>query len=218
MLRPALFLLLSATTAEAGAWAREEGSVFISAGGNVALLGAAARPVYYDPTIYLEYGLTPRLTVGFDGFTADRGDAGSLLAFARFALDDGTGPDRFATSLAAGYTLLPTGALDETLRLGLHWGRGLDGGWVAVDATATAIGSGDAQYKVDATWGAAFDDRLTSVFNLEGGIGLTGDFYAKVTPSLVARITPALSVRAGYVQALTGDFGAGILVQAWVTF
>lgn len=210
--------ILAAPTAQAGAWAREEGTFFLSFGGNAALFGDAVRPVYYDPTVFLEYGLTPRLTIGIDGYTADRGDAGSLLGFARLAFDDGTGPDRFAASLSAGYTLLPNAEGVETLRAGLHWGRGLDDGWVAVDATATWLLDAGTQHKVDATWGHAFDERWTSVFTVEAGIGLTGDFYAKVTPSLVAEITPAISLRAGFVQALTGDHGGGLLVQSWITF
>lgn len=218
MLKCTALWLLSAATAQAGAWPRAEGEIFASFGGNAALFGAAARPVYYDPTIYLEYGFTPRITIGAEGFTADRGDAGSLLVYGRLALDDGTGPNRFAASLSAGYTLLPDATLDETWRIGLHYGYGLENGWIAVDGTATALSDMGAQYKIDATWGLAFDDRLTSVFNLEAGYGLTGDFYAKVTPSLVVELTPAISVRAGYVQALTGDYGGGLLVQGWVTF
>ncbi len=218
MFRFAALWFLSAAAAHAGAWPREEGGVFSSFGGNVALFGAAARPVYYDPTVYLEYGLTERLTLGLDGYTADRGDAGSMLVFARYALDDGSGTHRFATSLGIGYTLLPTGSLDETVRIGLHWGRGLEDGWLAVDATATVLRDNDTQIKIDSTWGQALNERFTSVLNVEAGLGLSGDFYAKVTPSIVFEVSPVISVRAGFVQALTGDRGGGLLLQAWVEF
>ncbi len=218
MIRAAIVWLLTACSAQAGAWGRDEGDLFLSFGGNVALFGDAVRPVYYDPTIYLEYGLTDSLTIGFDGYTADRGEAGSILVYGRYALDDDVGPDRWAVSLAAGYTLLPSGMLDETARFGLHWGRGLAEGWAAADASATLLLSGEAQYKIDASWGQALTDRFTTVLDVEAGIGLTGDYYAKVTPSIVAELGPALQVRVGLVQALTGDRGGGLLMQGWVEF
>ena len=220
MLRCALLLVsVLATPAGAGAWAREEGTWFVALGGNVALLGDAVSPVYYDPTIYLEYGLTPRLTLGLDGFTADRGTAGSVFVFLRFPLGPAEGNERFALSLATGATLMPDRTLEETPRLGFHWGRGLDGGWLAVDAEVKyGLTRGIAQSKVDMTWGHRFDDQWSSVLVTTAGIGLEGDFYAKVAPSLAYEVNDRLSLRAGAVQALTGDFGTGVNAEVWLRF
>ena len=219
MLRPLALFLLTASQATAGAWPREDGEVFLSFGGNVALLGEAARPVYYDPTIYVEYGLTPRLTFGLDGFTADKGEAGSLFFFLRFPLYHSAAGDRFAATIATGATLMPNGALEETPRLSLHWGRGMATGWMAADAEVKyGLTRQIAQSKIDITWGFRFDDDWSSVVVGTAGIGLEGDFYAKFSPSLLYRVTDRISLRAGLVQALTGDLGTGISAETWIRF
>lgn len=219
MLRSIIFLLLVTTKVQAGAWAREEGEVFLSFGGNVALFGEAVRPVYYDPTIYLEYGLRPRLTIGIDGFTADKGTAGSLFVFARFPLGPTDQPDKLAMSISTGATLMPNGSLEETPRIGLHWGRGLETGWLAADTVIShGLTRGITQAKIDGTWGYNFADDWSSVVVGTAGIGLTGDFYAKVSPSIVYQLNETISVRMGLVQALTGDLGSGLSLEAWMRF
>ena len=61
-------LILSGTDARAGAWPREQGSGFVSITSQLAwprdmlLNGTAGSPEEYQ-TVYLEYGLTPRLIV-----------------------------------------------------------------------------------------------------------------------------------------------------------
>ena len=223
MLRPIIYALTVATltgsTAWAGAWPREEGTYFLSLGGNVLLFGDAARPVHYDPTIYLEYGLTERLTLGLDGYTADKGEAGSLLAFARYTFGRTDRPSRIALSLGAGGTLVPTGGIDPTLRIGAHWGRGMDWGWIAADYSLT-LGTElvELQEKVDLTLGYRVDETWTAILNAEAGLGLTQDFYAKVTPSVAYRLNERVSLRFGYTQALTGDFGGGVGFQTWIAF
>lgn len=219
MLRGFLFLMLLSSQSHAGAWPREEGETFLSFGGNVALFGEAVRPVYYDPTIYLEYGLTPRLTIGIDGFTADKGAAGSLFVFARYPLSPADSPDKFAISIATGATLMPNGELEETPRLGLHWGGGMATGWMAADTQIShGLTRGITQTKIDVTWGYRFDDAWTGILIGSAGIGLTGDVYAKVSPSILYEINDQYSVRTGLVQALTGDLGSGLSLELWAKF
>ena len=211
--------LTAATPAAAGAWAREEGTFFVSLGANVLLFGEAARPVHYDPTLYVEYGLTPRLTLGVDAYTAEKGEAGSLLFFGRHTFGTTDGPTRFALSLGAGVTIVPNGQLDPTLRLGAHWGRGMDWGWLAADYLVT-FGDElvDLQEKVDLTLGYRFADRWAAILSAEAGLGLTQDFYAKITPSIAYNITDTVTIRGSYTQALTGDLGGGAGVQIWFSF
>ena len=70
-----VFSLCFASLATAGAWPREKGTLFIAAGGNFLLSDGAQLPVHYDPTVYAEYGLTDRVTIGLDLYTADAGQA-----------------------------------------------------------------------------------------------------------------------------------------------
>lgn len=203
----------------AGAWPREEGAFFVAAGGNVVLFGDAARPVYYDPTLYLEYGLTPRVTVGIDGYTADKGTAGSLLGFVSLSFGSLDRPARTAVSVAAGATRIPTGVTEPTARLGLHWGRGLERGWMSADYTMTFGTVLDRfQEKLSLTRGHHFSDNWTGVLTAEAGLGLELDFYAKISPSLVYHFNDRFSLRGSYTQALTGDFGGAAGVQIWFRF
>lgn len=205
--------------AVAGAWPREEGGVFISVGGNMILFGEAARPVYYDPTLYLEYGLTRRLTIGIDGYTADKGDAGSLLGYARLTFGSLDRPARTAVSIGAGATLYPTGLTERTLRLGLHWGRGMEWGWLSADYAMTIGTTLDRfQEKLDLTAGYRVDESWSALLSAEAGLGLELDFYAKVSPSVVFDINDSVSLRATLTQALTGDHGGGAGMQVWFRF
>ena len=213
------WLICAPISAMAGAWTQEEGSLFVSFGGNVALFDHATRPVHYDPTIFLEYGLSPRLTLGLDGYTADKGEAGSLFGFARTAIGRTDGPVVVALAFGLGLTKTPTGPLWETVRIGGHLGQGLDRGWLALDAEATRVLQQPlVQTKMELTWGHRLGNGWTSVLSGQIGSGLEGDFYAKMNPSLTYDLTQSIRLRAGYVQALTGDRGSGLSAKVWVDF
>lgn len=214
-----LAMAVQAGTAEAGAWARERGAIFLSFGGNVALFDGATRPVHYDPTLYIEYGLTDRLTVGFDGYTSDATAVVNGFVFLRFPVGSTEGRSRLAFSVAGGASEIPGLALETTGRLGLHWGYGLDRGWLAVDATTVlGLAVGEREGKVEATWGRVLSDRWTGLLQLQGGIGFSGDTYAKVTPSILVGLTETTHLRAGVVQALTGDMGSAVTLEVWMDF
>jgi len=219
MIRYGILFLFATSTAQAGPWPRAQGEFFLSFGGNVALLGESVRPVHYDPTLYLEYGYSDRITVGLDGFTADRGDAGSLFAFARYAFEIPSSTDKWAAGVGVGTTILPNGQQGETLRITGHWGRGMDTGWLAVDAEASfGLSQNLTQTKIDATWGYRFNDTWTSAVQFQIGTGLSGDTYTKISPSIIWNATPNMQIRAGLVQALSGDYGTGLSLQTWMTF
>lgn len=214
-----LWLICAPISAMAGAWTREEGSLFVSFGGNVALFDHATRPVHYDPTVFLEYGLSPRLTIGLDGYTADKGQAGSLFGFARTPVGPTDGPVVVAVAFGLGLTKTPTGPLWETVRIGGHLGQGLAHGWLALDAEATRVLQQPlVQTKMELTWGHQLGNGWTSVLSGQIGTGLEGDFYAKMNPSVTYDLTQGVRLRAGYVRALTGDRGSGLSAQVWVDF
>jgi hypothetical protein len=215
----AVVMGLGGSAAMAGAWAQEKGAVFLSFGGNVALFEGATRPVHYDPTLYIEYGLTDRITVGFDGYTSDATEVVNGFVFLRFPLGPTDGPSRFAVSVAGGASEIPGLDLETTGRIGLHWGYGLDRGWLAVDAT-TVLGLtvGEQEGKVEATWGRIVTDRWAGLLQVQAGIGFSGDTYAKVTPSVMYDLTESTRLRAGFVQALTGDQGSGLMMEIWMQF
>jgi len=203
--------------ASAGAWPRPEGEVFLSLGGNVALIGDGERPIHYDPTIYAEYGATPLTTLGIDGHTSDRGEIGTFFVFARHTLQDDADP--VAVSLGLGLTGTLEVETDPVLRFGLHVGDGFDGGWIALDASVTrGISSSFGQEKLDFTYGRQLSDTLAATLEAHAGTGLDGGTYAKVSSSVIWSATDRVDLRGGYVQGLTGDNGGGISLQAWTTF
>jgi hypothetical protein len=215
----ALVWLGTGQGASAGAWAQEQGDVFLSFGGNVALFEGATRPVHYDPTLYVEYGLTDRVTVGIDGHTADATEVFNGFAFVRLPLGPTEGRSRLAFSLAGGASEIPGLSLETVARIGLHWGYGLDRGWLSADVTTVlGLSVGEQEGKVEITWGREVLDRWTGLVQFQSGIGFAGDTYAKVTPSVLFAVSEATQLRAGFVQALTGDGGSALMVEVWTRF
>ncbi|ROU03613.1 hypothetical protein [Histidinibacterium lentulum] len=221
MLRLCLMILLTcAGDAAAGPWMRGEGEVFLSFGTNVALSDTAQRPVHWDPTVYLEYGLTPRLTLGADLYIANGDEEETGSVFLRFPLHAAETGLPVSASLA--YGLRHDRLADETERIaraGLHVGRPLPQGWLSADAAAIFVLGGDrTEGKLDLTWGRSISERWTGVLQMQTGIGTAGDFYAKAAPSALIRVTDRTRIEIGVVHALTGDRGTGLRIATWWDF
>lgn len=202
-----------------GAWAREKGEVFVAAGGNVLLSDGAQLPVHYDPTIYLEWGVTDRITLGLDFHTADKGQIATAFGFAQVPIGDVTGRNRWTVSLGYGLRTREGEPVENLMRTGLHWGRGLDTGWLAIDASAT-LGTIDTSWrpKADFTWGRNWTDDWTTTLQLQTGQGWTDDYYAKISPTVIYTHRPDMKFAVGAVQGLTGDRGIALKVETWLTF
>ena len=216
---PALALACVASLAQAGAWPREKGELFIAVGGNMWLSDGAQLPVHTDPTLYAEFGLTERLTLGLDLHTADKGQILSGFVFALVPIGDLEARNRYAVSFAYGTRIDARAPTDQLLRGGLHWGRGYDGGWFAIDATAT-YGINDPTWrpKADLTWGRHWSDSWTTTLQLQTGQGFTGDLYAKISPTVIYNYSDDVKFAVGAVQGLTGDRGSGLKIETWISF
>lgn len=214
-----LLLCLATDMASAGAWARTEGELFIAAGGNFLLSDGARLPVHYDPTLYAEFGASERVTLGLDLHTADAGRIGSAYFFASFPIGDLESDNKFAANFALGMRIDAFSAPETLLRGGISWGRGLETGWLAIDATAT-YGTNDSTFrpKVDATWGRNWSDKWTTSLQLQTGQGFTNDYYAKIAPSLIYNFNEDIKIHLGAVKGLTGDRGAGLKLETWLTY
>lgn len=214
-----LLLLCCAPQAQAGAWSRTDGELFIAAGGNVLLSDGAQLPVHYDPTVYAEYGLTDRVTLGLDLYTADKGRIVQAFGFAGVPIGDTSGTYHTAVSLGYGARRNPDTTTEALMRLGLSFGRGLDHGWLAVDASAT-YGTADTVWrpKADFTWGRAWSDRWTTTLQLQTGQGYYDDYYAKVSPTVILTVTDRFRINLGAVKAMTGDGGSALKLETWITF
>ena len=175
--------------AQAGAWARGKGEVFVSTGLEFNESGDGFA------TLYAEWGALDRLTLGIDIFYDIEGTAGSDLAFARYTF---LNQNRHVAAISLGYGLnsrlnselfeydpdkfvtLYTAETGEFTRLGLHYGYGFDWGWAALDATLDRGESidengveGTFRYrKIDATLGYRVTERIAvmgQVFTFSDG-------------------------------------------------
>lgn len=215
-----LVLLWVPAAVWAGAWPREPGGVFVSFGGNIATSAQARRPVYSDPVVYLEYGLSETLTVGLDGYVANGAEEEAVLAFLAWPLRTAEGGAPVSLSLGGGMRRDATrAAVEPVLRLGLSMGRGLDDGWLAADAALIAVpGMDRREAKLDLTWGRRHGDRWITIMQVQSGLGTAGDRYLKLAPSAVFRVTANVAIEAGVVKAITGDRGAGLRLATWWEF
>ena len=90
--------LMVSASAEAGAWLREKGDGFYSVSNT---FRSFSDRMGQENGLYLEYGLTPKLTFGFDLNQGDS-NSGHGAVFVRFPLGKAPGKNRFAMELALG--------------------------------------------------------------------------------------------------------------------
>ncbi|MEL7175746.1 MAG: hypothetical protein AAGK28_04400 [Pseudomonadota bacterium] len=225
-----LLMLISPSLSFAGAWPREKGGVFLS-------FSTTTRPSPQthatqvpelahsaENSLYAEYGLSKRVTLGFDGMMTDKVSYGQALIFARVALGRLEAQNRYAASFAVGTfidTVIDVDHLEAeqtTLtRLGLHYGRGLNTGWVGADIFATQEKSGTS-LKLDATWGLKPWERWMFIAQLQAGQPAEGDSYTNFAPSVVWKMNKRMRIEVGLVQPLGGDGEAALKLGSWTEF
>jgi hypothetical protein len=213
--------------AQAGAWPREKGQVFVSVeqafDWRPAFDGSTERSGY--ASAYAEYGLTPRLTLGAKaGMAVDR-SYHEALAFARLPLLGTDGANRFAADAGAGARWLADGTVEPVLRSGLAWGRGYSSrwgdGWIGVEGTWTrAVVSGESHVNLDATVGLNAPSGAHYILQLRGYDDAKGTVYT-VAPSYVRRVTDRLKAQVGATWRPGTDGGEatrGLFTAVWVEF
>ena len=152
-----LLAFLIAGSADAGAWPRAEGSVFLSVGRTSSVV---ATPVgglglqSQDLSLFFEYGLTDDLTVGLDLSSGNGGDMTTGFVFARPPILQDFTKAPLAATVALGVEDRDDGVTVPLLRAGLSWGRGLENGWLAFDTFYTTTPTGEGKgWKSDVTIG-----------------------------------------------------------------
>jgi hypothetical protein len=184
MIRTLLFLLFAATPALCGPWMRDQGNGFASFATESPITPGA--PSY--SSLYIEYGLRPRLTLGFDG-GSDFAGSGSALAFARTPVWTGKN-SRLAADLALGLKWSP-GFQSPVIRPGLAWGRNYHlrekSGWMALDATWSWRPRDDTHRpKLEATLGLAVTARSKVMLQSTWEQG-NGTHSLSLTPTFLYR-------------------------------
>lgn len=186
MFRLVVLLLVFATHAQAGPWPRGKGKVFFSAHANGEYLEEFGIIRQYG-SVYAEYGLTDRVTVGVD-YNGSEITTDKAIAFARIPIGRTDRTFRFAAELGAG---LVNG--ETVLRPGFSVGRGFTwherNGWITLDSRAL-LGIAGSRIEADFTFGISATKRTKVILQLQGGLQAEGDDYLKFAPSVVFELKP----------------------------
>lgn len=229
-LAAALALALPAV-AEGGAWPRERGEIFLSFGqqastGATTLLGAVT-DIRSWSSVYAEYGLTGRLTVGLDAGLGQGRDerVEAALVFARWPVWS-PGDHRVALGLGLG-TVAETGESRQTrLRLGLAWGRGIaaggrvrGGGWLGMESSAELREpAGEVAFKADFTAGWKPNERWMAIAQVQTGYYPDAGGIVRLAPSVVRKVSARSHLQLGVTAEVVGEPALGLAGSVWLSF
>ena len=211
-------LALSGGQTQAGAWVRETGSWFVSTttrlGWPKDVPAAKARTdgwTYH--TIYAEYGVSERLTLGVDIGVPHEGEP-KVILFMRKPIRQPDRGTQIAWDLGVG-----TIAGETVIRPGLGIGRGLENGWLNADAMAEiSLGEAGTTLKLDLTYGMNLAKDRKIMLQVQTGKTAEGPFSAKFAPSVVFPLTDSLSAEVGGSYGFHEDETMGLLLGLWAEF
>ncbi len=172
--------------ASAGAWLRDQGTVFAA----TSVTAFKEHDTYrFKTSLYAEWGFRPNLTLGLDA--EEHQDLyGHALIFGRFPVADFGKAGRLAGEIGVGahHRQLRTWALYKaTLSYGKNIQTGLGNGWLAVD-TALEYRTHDALIrKLDLTAGLSSGRRFDPLLQVETSYIPDQPFYWSVRPSVIYR-------------------------------
>ncbi|WGW04085.1 hypothetical protein [Tropicibacter oceani] len=213
-----LILMLCAAMAQAGAWPREEGKGFFSTDVRLSWPQnlrhwTSPNPTEQYYTAYLEYGLSDRLTIGFDLGRSVSGD-GKTIGFLQIPLrNTDTGPKVSAA--------LGLGRIGEqtVLRPGLFIGWGMEKGWLTIDSMAEyQIENGLTDYKMDLTWGRNLARDRKLIVQVQTGKPAVDPAFVRLAPSIVFPMGKRSKIETGATWGLTGDSSVGLKFGLWTDF
>lgn len=233
----ALLSILLAGAVQAGPWPRAPGAVFLS------LSTERDRKDNSYTGLYGEYGLNPRQTLGFELGHTNVGETSAMIWVQR-ALDDGSGPNRWAVSMGLG-AFERDGLVDAVGQVGAGWGRGfegiLGGGWITVEARVkfaaaqkeveekeeeNVVYEGDAltyltpelTAKAEVTLGVRPTDSMMFINQLRLEDRDDTGFSSKLASSLVHNLAGPAKLELGIVAPLSGTGEMAIRLGTWLEF
>jgi hypothetical protein len=211
--------LAGAPAAQAGAWLREKGGGFAS----TSVTSDEAGQI--SSSVYLEYGLSDRLTLGGDfyyGTDLTTFQEGSGIVFLRFPLGPTDGTHKWAAHVGAGTRYVNLEFL-TAFEVGLSWGRGLQWkenyGWINVDLSFNdAQAPAERRVKLDGTVGMGLSERSKVMLQLFNTFE-DGETYVKLAPSYL--FTPRggkTTLQIGLETPLAGGGEPTLKLGIWQTF
>ena len=210
----AVLFALAATEAAAGAWPRPKGETFVSIAtrqstGARTLIGAV-QDLHNYTSVYAEYGLTERLTLGLDAGHGSGPDEAvdAALVFARLPV---WSPGEHKVAADLGFGLLADGVepTQTRIRPGLAWGRGFEsrwgGGWLGMEASyEIRLPSGEHAAKADFTAGLKPKEGWMGILQLQAGAYTDAEApILRLAPSVVRQVGRRRSARSRPCRATT---------------
>ncbi|WP_323766574.1 hypothetical protein [Antarctobacter sp.] len=228
MPRPARFLAnalaagliacLVAGSAQAGAWPRKQGDGFASLSIRLGWPQDMGTWTSVDPTedystLYVEYGLTDRLTMGLDVGHSVSGSGKTVLFFQWPLRQSDTGAQvsaQFGFGTVSG---------QRVVRPALSVGWGLKKGWISIDSVAeTYVDTGKTDLKLDMTWGRNLSKDRKLILQVQTGQPDGRDPFVRIAPSLVLPLRGPVKLETGLTWGLTGDTSMGLKFGVWTDF
>lgn len=213
-----LLTCLFAPGVEAGAWPRKQGEGFASVSIRLGWPKEISTWTQIQPTedystLYFEYGVTDRLTVGLDiGHSV--GGNGKTVLFAQWPIQQANKRPKIAAQLGLGVI-----AGNRVIRPGLSLGWGREKGWISIDSVAEAyIDSKRIDMKLDMTLGRNLARDRKLIVQVQTGKPDGRDPFVRLAPSLVLPLRGAVKMETGVTWGLTGDSSMGLKFGLWTDF
>lgn len=213
-----VFCMLAATSVRAGAWLREPGTVFSSVSTTVRYLDGIWRPDY---SLYAEYGLAPRLTLGVD-YNENPGFSGHVMMFARMPVGSTQRRTKLALELGIGGHHWQ-GQWAEMFKSTISLGRGFSSrwgdGWFHVDgAMEMRRPNPEPAYKLDATLGLSSGLRFRPLLQFESTYIPGTPLIWSLIPSVMIDGRDDTTWLIGVERRTAGQTSLGLRFALWRRF
>jgi len=220
--------LILPSLASAGAWPRGKGNIYFD-------LSFYTYPQDHDtrgitPHVYLEYGITDKLTFALDGVFMNEHNMFTGIASVTtpimlknnriklaYGFGYGQAPYQFKIKdeeydLIDGYRILVSKSItthtkrQTVTQFSFHMGLGLDEGWLSADAYMRLFDTHpDPLVKLDVTYGRHISPKLKG--HVQFQYGVQGDeSYFNLAPTLDWAFSPKVSVNVGATYDLTSGY------------
>ena len=218
MARLILILICLTGMAHAGPWPRPPGTGHLSFSTTYFDAKTYADPLSFN-TLYLDYGLTERITLGLDLGQNDLGEY-KAIAFAKTPLMAGLLGDRLRISAELGAGMVIN---REALRAGLHLGRGgrvwrEKTGWIGWENRAIFTTGHRPRITSDLTLGLTASPRTKLIVQVQSGVTPGEPAYARLAPSLIWQRKPGHHLEFGLGAGLHDTERYNIKLGIWRDF
>lgn len=211
-------LVLLGTQVQASAWPREKGTGFISVATRPKWpqdisTWTSKNPTDQYTTLYVDYGLSNRFSVGLDLGRSVSG-AAKIIGYVNMPVI--RPQNGLAMSVQMGFGTI---SKEKVIRPGVSVGMPTRNGWISLDSVAEInLDTRSSDLKLDATWGINMKDNKKLILQIQSGIQSGDPHFMRFAPSMVSPLTDKLDLEFGGAYGLVGDNSMGVKLGLWAKF